>query len=103
MIALKKVAQDFSGANIVNFDESNWRPVMAGEQIVGERGAEIVHNYTDGGGKANFSFFALICANGTKLPLILIARGKTLRCRQQFGDQVPDPINLALAKRLVNR
>jgi hypothetical protein len=72
-------------SNIVNFDESNWRLVMSGEQTVAERGAETVHQYTDGDCKANFSFFATIAADGTKFPLILIARGKTLRCHRQFG------------------
>jgi hypothetical protein len=40
--------------------------------------AEVVQNYTDGDAKANFSFFVSICANGTKLLLILIYRGKTM-------------------------
>jgi hypothetical protein len=44
MIALAKAAHDFPESHIVNFDESNWRLVMASEQIVGERGAEVVHN-----------------------------------------------------------
>jgi hypothetical protein len=68
MIALKKVAWDFPEANITNFDESNWRLVMASEQIVWEREAEVAHNYTNG--KANFNFFPSICANGTKFPVI---------------------------------
>jgi hypothetical protein len=58
MIALKRVARDFPEANIVNFNESNWRLVMASEQIVGERGTKVVHNYIDGDTKINFSFFA---------------------------------------------
>jgi hypothetical protein len=65
--------------------------VIAGEQVIGERGAEVVHNDQDGDPKANFSFFGSICADGTKLPLILIARGKTARSHRQFGHQVPDP------------
>jgi hypothetical protein len=71
---------------ILNFDESNWHLVMAGEETVAERGAESVHQYVDGDPKANFSFFATITAEGQKLPLILIAKGKTVRCHKQFGN-----------------
>jgi hypothetical protein len=77
MIQIAKVSKGYSEFNIVNFDESFWHPVMASGQVVGERGAEVVQNYTDGDAKASFSFFASICADGTKLPLILIVRGKT--------------------------
>jgi hypothetical protein len=45
MIALAKAAKNHAPSNIVNVDESNWRLVMASEQMVGERGAEVVHNY----------------------------------------------------------
>jgi hypothetical protein len=71
---------------ILNFDESNWHLVMAGEQTVAPRGAETVHQYTEGDAKANFTFFATITAGGAKLPLILIAKGKTDRCHKQFGS-----------------
>jgi hypothetical protein len=91
MIVLQKVARDFPEAKAMNFDESNWRPVMAGEQIVGKRGAGVVRNCITADRKANFSFFASICVNGTTFPFIVIAGGKTVRCNQQFGDQVPEP------------
>jgi hypothetical protein len=62
---------------ILNFDESNWHLMMTGTEVVAERGAESVHQYLDGGAKANFSFFATTRSEGEKLPLILIAKGKT--------------------------
>lgn len=49
---------------IRNLDESNWHLVMASDQIVAERGAEIVHQYIAGDRKANFPFFAMITAEG---------------------------------------
>jgi hypothetical protein len=70
---------------IVNVDESNWHLVMAAEETVAERGAESVHQYVDGGPKVNFSFFAAITAEGQRLPLILIAKGRTCRCHKQVG------------------
>jgi hypothetical protein len=72
---------------ILNFDECNWYLVMAGEQTVAERGAECVHQDVNGDPKANFTFFATITAEGQKLPLIFIAKGKTIRCHKQFGSQ----------------
>jgi hypothetical protein len=88
MIKLAKASRKYPESKIVNFDESNWHLVMEGEQVVGERRAEVVHNYIDGDAKANFSFFGSICADGTRYPLILIARGKTQGHLQQFGDAV---------------
>jgi hypothetical protein len=82
MIQVAKVSKGYSDSNIVNFDESNWHLVMASEQVVGERVADVVHNYPAGDAKANFSFFASICADGAELLLILIARSKTRRCHQ---------------------
>jgi hypothetical protein len=70
---------------IVNFDELNWHLVMADDQTVAVRGVETVHHYCDGDAKANFSSFATITADVSKLPLILIGKGKTNRCHKQFG------------------
>jgi hypothetical protein len=58
VIAFAKAADNFPESHIVNFDQSNGRLGMASEQIVGERGAEIVHDCTDGDAQTNFSFFA---------------------------------------------
>jgi hypothetical protein len=71
---------------IFNFDESNWHLVMAGEETIAERRAESVHQCVNSDPKANFSFFGTITAEGQKVPLILIARGRTCRCHKQFGD-----------------
>jgi hypothetical protein len=76
----------FGRVALVNFDESNWKLVMTADRTVAERGAESVKRYINGNIKASFTFFASILANGTKLPLILIARGRTKRCREQFGN-----------------
>jgi hypothetical protein len=67
---------------VVNFDESNWHLVMANDQMVAVRGAETMCHYCEGGVKANFAFFSTITADGSKPPLILIAKGKTDRCHK---------------------
>jgi hypothetical protein len=86
MAQLLTAFQMYPPSNIINFDESNWHLVMSGEQTVANRGDETVHQYTDGDVKANFTFFGTIAADGTKFPLILIAKGRTLRCHKQFGQ-----------------
>jgi hypothetical protein len=69
---------------IVNFDESSWRLVMIAGRTVAPRGAEAVRRYVNGDVKASFTFFASVLADGTKLPLILLAPGKTDRCHKQL-------------------
>jgi hypothetical protein len=86
LCALNKAGEDFPPEHIVNFDERNWHLMIVGDDVVGEIGSEVVHNYAIGDAKANFTFFVSICADGSRLPLILIARGKTQRCHQQFGN-----------------
>jgi hypothetical protein len=71
--------------HILNFDESNWFLVMAGDQAVANRGQEAVHQYTDGDTKANFTFFATIAGDGTRWPLIMLVKGKARRCHAQLG------------------
>jgi hypothetical protein len=44
-----------------------------------------VSRFINGGVKATFTFFALVVADGTKFPLILVAKGKTMCCHKQFG------------------
>jgi hypothetical protein len=75
----------FGREPVVNFDESRWRIVMTGSRTVAERGSESVKRFINGDVKASFSFFACVKADGTQLPLWLIAQGRTPRCRRQLG------------------
>jgi hypothetical protein len=49
---------------------------MLDDQTVAIRGPEAICHYCDGDTRANFSFFATITAEGTKLSLILITKRK---------------------------
>jgi transposase len=84
----------FGPPAIVNFDESSWRLVMTSDRTVAQRGAESVRRYVNGDIKATFTFLASIVADGTKLPLTLIAKGKTTRSHRQLGrhDTFPHQI-----------
>jgi hypothetical protein len=70
---------------ILNFDESNWYLVTAGDEVVAESGAESVQNYVGGDAKANFSFFATLTIEGKRIPLVSNAKGKSNRSHKQFG------------------
>jgi hypothetical protein len=74
---------------IINLDEPNWYLAMADDQTVAVRGAETVCHYCEGHAKTNFSFFGTITADGSKLPLILVAKGKTDRCHKQLEAMIP--------------
>jgi hypothetical protein len=64
---------------------------MAGDEVVPATGAESVHQSVGDHTKADFTFFAMTKAEGEKLPLILIAKGKTNRCHAEFrGRQAYD-------------
>jgi hypothetical protein len=60
--------------------------VIADDQTVAVRGEETVRPYCEGDTKANLSFFATITADGSKLPLILIVKGKADHYQKQLGS-----------------
>jgi hypothetical protein len=97
-----KSVQHFHEGNIVNFDEYNCPIVMASEQIVGKCGAEVVHASTHGDAKGNFSFFGSICSDGTKLPLVSIAREEWWVTISTLAIKYRVLFGLALTERLVN-
>jgi hypothetical protein len=58
---------------------------MTSQRTIAERGTEVVNRYVNGDIKAAFTFFASVVADGTKLPLVLVAKGRTTCCHKQFG------------------
>jgi hypothetical protein len=61
---------------------------MTTDQLVGEQGTEVIHYYRDGGPKACLALSGSMAAGGSCLPLVLIARGTTELCHQQFEDHL---------------
>jgi hypothetical protein len=74
----------FSLGAMVDFDELSWPLDMSVERPVPQPGAESVKRHGNGDVKAAFTFFASVVADGTKLPLILIAKGTTAFCHRQL-------------------
>jgi hypothetical protein len=54
-------------------------------------GADIVNIYVNGCEKADFTCIAAVQASGTKLPLVMLAKGVTNQCHTQFENAGVDP------------
>jgi hypothetical protein len=56
-----------------------------------ETGTQNVQTHIDGNEKDSFAVMATVTAVRTKLPLVLIASGKTEQCKVgQFGQNIAD-------------
>jgi hypothetical protein len=85
MAKIAAACQHYPNNHMINF-ESSWRPVQVSDQTIADRGAKVILQYLEGNGQACFTFFTSCSADATKLPLILLAKGKTNLCRRQFGN-----------------
>jgi hypothetical protein len=85
LVQLAAVQAECPAERIPNFEGSSWRLVMASEKSIAERRAEVIPRFTGADPKACFTFLAICGADGSKIRLILLAKGKTERYRKQFG------------------
>jgi hypothetical protein len=81
---LNKAQEEFPPDHVISFDESSWHLIMSEDEVMKEVGSKVVHNFVDGGAKANF-VFCFDSGRRISFPLILIARGTTERYHKQFG------------------
>ena len=65
---------------LVNADETSWRLCYAGELTWAKKGAESVKINVNYNTKTCLTTLASITANGSKLPLYVLAKGKTDTC-----------------------
>jgi hypothetical protein len=86
LVQLAAVQAECPVQRILSLGESSWRLVMAPEKSIAERGAEFIPRFTGADSKTCFTFLATCAADGSKFPLILLAKGKTECCRKQFGS-----------------
>lgn len=83
---LKTVDKD----HIVNVDETSWFFYPRGLLTWAQKGAKNVSFQIDGNDKDNLTVLCAITAAGTKLPMMIIAAGKTARVEEsQLGDIFP--------------
>jgi hypothetical protein len=91
--------ENFPPDHIVNADESSWKVAMCSGVTLAPIGAEIVNCYINGCDKADFTFIATIRADGSKLPLIALAKGTTAQCHRTFSNAGMDPNCIMHCKR----
>jgi hypothetical protein len=82
---ITKAYQTLPWDRILNADESFWLILYLPAKTVAATGAETVKVYIDGDPKAGLTLLGTVTAAGTKLPLLLVAKGLTSRCHKQFG------------------
>ena len=71
---------------ILNVDETFWTCTPMDLRTWGKRGEEAVGVHVNAVEKEGLTVVACVTASGCKLPLFLIAKGKTDLCHQQLGD-----------------
>ena len=69
---------------ILNCDESFWRQIEYFSRTWAPTGSDNVSIMTKTDPKSGFTFLATICADGSLLPLVLIASGKTTRVEDNW-------------------
>ena len=73
-------------SRIINADETSWKCFPCGIFTWSETGSDNVKVYFNGNLKQSLTVMAGIKADGTKLPLFIIAKGTTERAEKNLGD-----------------
>lgn len=85
---IKHIFETVPRDRILNCDETSWRIYPNGILTWAEKGSNSVQTQIQGDEKECITVLATISSSGTKLPLLLIAKGKTNRCEQSQLDNV---------------
>jgi hypothetical protein len=79
-----------------NMDETSWKQIVNGAHTIADKGAEKVNCIFQGDPKTCLTAIASIDAGGGKLPLWILARGKTVRCEARYRNH--DAVQAAIAR-----
>ena len=82
---MQKAFADTSDKIILNADESQWRVLMPPRRTVAKKGQDSVRLNIDGDNKAGFTIVGTISSDGDRLPLVMIAKGRSPVCHKQLG------------------
>jgi hypothetical protein len=74
---------------VFNLDETSWRLFEGPRKVLAEKGSETVKLRSKTSEKTSFTAIGAISAAGEKLPLWVLAKGKSPRCEHKFGTH-PD-------------
>ena len=83
---LSEILATHDRESVINVDETFWRVVPSDLRTWGQRGADSVQIHPNGDEKDGITVMAAITAAGTKLPLQIIAPGKTGLVERRLGD-----------------
>ena len=87
---IRKLLKTVDKDHIANVDETSWFFYPRGLLTWAQKGAKNVSFQIDGNDKDNLTALCAITASGTKLPMMIIAAGKTTRVEEtQLGDIFP--------------
>jgi hypothetical protein len=82
---LNSPSNDYPPDKVFNMDETCWRLFEAPQKVLAEKGAETVKLLARTSEKTSFTALGTISASGQKLPLWVLAKGKTPRLERKFG------------------
>jgi hypothetical protein len=82
---LNSLSNDYPPDKFFNMDETCWRLFEAPQKVLAEKGAETVKLRAPTSEKTSFTAFGTISASGQKLPIWVLAKGKTPRPEPKFG------------------
>ena len=75
---------------IGNMDETSWHFVYLRGKVLANKGVEEVSATLPADYRSCFTVIATILADGTKLPPVFLAQGKTSECHSQFSEMESD-------------
>jgi hypothetical protein len=82
---LNRLSNDYRPDKVFNMDETCWRLFEASQKVLAEKGAETVKLRAPKSKKTSFSALGAISTSGQRLPLWVLAKGKTPRSERKFG------------------
>lgn len=82
---LNSLSDDYPPDMVFNMDETCWRLFESPRKVLAEKGTETVKLCSKSGEKTSFTALGAISAAGQKLPLWVLAKGRTQRSERKFG------------------
>ena len=83
---LDELPKFYPPSHVVNFDETSWCLCLSPHKVLAEKGIETVKIKQQAGEKQRLTAFGSITCDGKKLPLWVLAKGKTERCLEKLGN-----------------
>jgi hypothetical protein len=96
IIEVHTYLQNYPRDRVINIDETNWRTLAGGFLTWAHTGIESVQCQIENDVKEGVTVIAAVDAEGGKLPLTVIGKGKTERCLN--GYQLPPEVRTCVSE-----